>query len=660
MAVRFPTLEERATLVGFATRLAGCSAEDAELLGATCASLIADVDVVQAFIFTSAPFEPRETRGPQPRPDAPLPPTNYCRGGIPLVLTSLSDDAPPRCALFSDTQELFRTQEPLLRALQLRLRRGKATLTSLNAKYNYAFTVVTVGKRGTEANGQGGRILTGTSVGVQSTPATEQAPGDAGDTVPAANRGAEECGREGRRVYVAFMLFLQTLDALLAWVSSLLGILDGEGAVPAVGTYVVRDPAEKETATDWGGSHTSGEQRGKADDTAGGVSAAQSCDAAPAKESSQGGAKGTAAASSSSAVEHASATATRRPRRVRVTRYELHDVNSSFQLFQCQASLFFLPEYTSYDPRLQRRLLVPEYYRALRETVRDISEEIERLQQIGTALTKERPNGVIITFCPAICNFCFIRDTLKLYWSGCVVEDDITSLHYHRMQYNKCVLEVAEVMGVLRQLPRPPARDAAGGRARGSNTTTSAASRSGAPAASVEWVLAPEERGALEAGFASFWSVRGRVLELSDSLTRDIQAKNRTHRYQMPAPPLPSSAAAANGAGTGDGFAQWVRSTVRSWKRLVTCGVELPEGSSSSGRGNGGFCRSTHSPQYESKVELQRLVQRLVKAVEAQATILERDFPGTFYRDAKAKWAQRAGGVVRYLESVSVVFSPPA
>ncbi|ESL09300.1 hypothetical protein TRSC58_02982 [Trypanosoma rangeli SC58] len=670
MALLYPTLEEQTTLVRFAARLVGCSAEDVELLGATCTALLVDTDTVNKFIFRTFSAVSREAAPrPQAKTDVALPSANYCRGGIPLVLAPCSDAPSPGRALIYNTEEIFRPHEAELRALQLRLRRGRAAMTQLNEKHNYAFTVVTVGKRGEKVDGNEATVLTGTKVGMQAVSAGEETPKDSGDALPAANGGAEECDRGGRCVCMAFMLFLQAFDAFLAWVSSLMEILDGEGTVPAAGTYHVLDQSERENARGGGESHTGGEQHGQVEGDSGDLSASQTDAAAPRKASLQDAGQDTAAASTSSARQEP-ATLPRRSHRVRVTRYELHDVSSIFQLFQNQASLFFLPEYTSYDPRLQLRLLAPEYYGPLRETIRDISQEVERLRQLGASLTKERSNGAIITFCPALCNFCFLRDTLKLYWSACVIEDDITSLQYHRMQYNKCVLEVGEVLDVLRQLRRPPARVATGGGGVGSSSSSSSINNNigrGAPtparssfSSSNDWVLTPEERGAIEAGFTSFWSIRARVLELSDSLSRDIEEKNRTHCCQMPAPQSPSATAATNGVAPGNGFTQWMMSTVRSWKRLVTCGVELPEDSSSVACDSKRWCRFKHSPRYEQKTELQRLVQRLVKAVEAQATILERDYPGTFYRDAKSRWARRAGGVIRYLESMSIVFSPPA
>ncbi|RNF02547.1 variant surface glycoprotein 3275 [Trypanosoma rangeli] len=670
MALLYPTLEEQATLVHFATHLVGCSAEDVELLGATCAALLVDTDVVNEFIFRTFPAALHEAAPqPQTKPNVALPTANYCRGGIPLVLVPYSDAPLPERALIYNTEEVFRPHEAALRALQLRLRRGRAAMAQLNEKHNYAFTVVTVGKRGEEVDGKEATVLTGTKVGVQAVSAGEETQKDSGDTPPAANGGAEECGRGGRCVCMAFMLFLQTFDAFLAWVSSLMEILDGEGTAPAVGTYHVHDQSERENTRDGDESHTGGEQHGQVEGNSGALSASQIDAAAPRKESLQEAGQGSAAAPTSSARQE-SATLPRRSHTVRVTRYELHDVNSIFQVLQNQASLFFLPEYTSYDPRLQRRLLSPEYYGALRETIHNISQEVERLRQLGASLTKARSNGAIIIFCPAICNFCFLRDTLKLYWSACVTDDDITSLQYHRMQYNKCVLEVGEVLEMLKQLRRPPVRVATESSGVGSSSSSSNINNNiscGTPtpapssfSSSKEWVITPEERGAIEAGFTSFWSIRARVFELSDSLSRDIEEKNRTHRCQMPAPQSPSATAATNVVATGNGFTQWMMSTVRNWKQLVTCGVELPEDSSSLTCDSRGWHRFKHSPRYEQKAELQRLVQRLVKAVEAQATILERDYPGAFYRDVKSKWARRAGGVIRYLESMSIVFSPPA
>ncbi|PBJ72037.1 hypothetical protein BCY84_16039 [Trypanosoma cruzi cruzi] len=656
MAIIYPTLEDQEKLVQFATSSVRCSSEDIKLLGTTCASLIADVVVINEFILSPSNSFFIDASGPQTRSDVAFPPIHYCRGYTPPVLVSSSNVTSTMCDLFYRTEGLFRPHEASLRALQHRLQQGKAAMTKLNEKYNYAFTVVTFGKVGQGMIVKGETSAAGTDISVQTVSATEQAPEVSSNKTISINGGSEECGKDGRRVYVTFMNFLQTFDLFISWVSSLVGILDGEGAAPSSGTYVVHEQPEKETTMEEDGSKKNDDEHIHTRDKLRTISPAQACDASPTKEPLQEEAKGLAVSSPSS-VGNASSTRPRRSRIIRVTRYELHDVNSIFRLFQTQASLFYLLEYTFYDPRLRRRLLLPEYYRALSETIRDIGLEIERLQQHKDSLSKDRSIGRIIIFSPTICEFCYIRDTLRLYWSLCIVEDDITALHYHRMQYNKCVLEVGDVIKMLKQLHRPPASVATD--ISSSNFDNYNGNNSAPPSSSKDWVLTPEERGAIEAGFEDFWCIRERVLKLCESLTKDIQEKDRTHRYRMPAIPPPPPTAATKDAEKGGNFKQWMLSTVNAWKQIVTCGVEISEVSSTLERDDGRFLLSTHSPQYESKVGLLHLVQRLVTAVEAQGTILERDFPGTFYRDTKTKWSQRATGIVRYLESVSVVFSPP-
>ncbi|KEG10810.1 variant surface glycoprotein 3275 [Trypanosoma grayi] len=637
MAIVYPTIGDQEVLVGFATRRAGCTSEDVELLSSTCTALIADVQTINNFIVQLTPSSQSNVSRPSFGPDSGGLPISYLHGGgMSVVPGSHSTCTAVGSDPLRDVKAQFRPHEAMMRFVRHRLRRGKASLTSINEKYDYVFTVVTLGKGGRMGSVKGEAVTPGRSTNIDGQDAnsstrlltTGEQHHEEGASV---KNGGEESAADTRRVRMAYTKFLQAFDVLLVWVSDIVGILDGEGAVPSAGQYVLQEIPEE------GGEGAISRRIGPLNEGTGAlvphVSDAVPILQSPPQESSN-------SSEPLSSVQRDSGTPMRRSTRtIRVTRYELHDVTSVFRALQDQANLFYLQEYTFFDPRVQRRLLIPAYYRALRETVRDINAEVERLQQLEVSLTRRSSDGMSAVFRPTIREFCYLRDSLRLYWSSCVTEDDTTSLQYHRMHYNKYVLEAGEVVEMLKNMRRPPSREVA---------------------SDVLWVLSPEERAALEAGFESFWRLRERVLELRDSLTNDIAEKNRTHRYRMPAPPSPTTTSRNGDKGSGvGGVAQWALSVMRSWAQSVTCNAEVADDLLSMKREDEGFFLSTTSPLYESKKELLCLVQRLVAAVEAQATLLEKEYPDTFFRDSKAMWARRAKGAMRYMESISVVFSPP-
>ncbi|ORC89911.1 variant surface glycoprotein 3275 [Trypanosoma theileri] len=628
MAIAYPKVEDQQLLIDFATTRLKFTSEDVELLNTTCTALIDDADAISGFVFGPASSSSNNMQQTHSSLSATQFPIHYCHGD--MSRTSLSSVSTSTiCGPFSDTRALFRSHEASLRSIQLRLRRGRTVLNDLNEKYNYAFTVVTFGRSKKRGSVKGETVAEGREASVQAI-----APNISSREELQENGASETNSIEGNTldtncVQSAYAKFIQTFDSLILWLSNVVAVLDGEGSVPSSGRHIIQEQSLNEG------------KQGKSNENETVTRSTDNAESLPIVQDSsstqqvlhEGDAKPSETPSVSTKD---SSTPARRYRTVRVTTYEVHDVSSIFYYYQNQSNLFYLTEYTFYDPRIQRRLLLPSYYQSLRDTINEINTEIERLKQLGVTLARERSNAITIAFRPPICEFCYLRDSLRLYWSWCVTEDDITSFQYHRMQYNKCVLEAGEVMEMLKQLRRPPASNAAN---------------------SAVWVPIPEERFAVEAGFESFWRLRERVLELRDSLTGDIEKKNRTHRYRVPAPSrIDANVDDTNKSGA---ITQWALSALRSWVQLVTCTPETSGILSLAERDNEGFLLSTSSPMYKPKAELLCLVQRLTTAVEVQATTLEREFPGTFFRDAKAMWAKRAGGVMRYMESVSVVFSRP-
>ncbi|KAH9582162.1 hypothetical protein LSM04_006751 [Trypanosoma melophagium] len=629
MAIAYPIVEDQQLLIEFATSRFRFASEDVELLNTTCTALIDDAYVVRGFVFGAASSSASNVQQTQSSLDARQFPIHYYHSDMPLSSVPSSVSTLTLSGPFSDTRSLFRSHEASLRSIQFRLRRGRSVLNSLNEKYNYAFTVVTFGRSQKRGSVKGETLAEGRESSVQGM-APNKSSGEASQENGASETDSIEVNiLDTSRVQSAYAKFMQTFDSLILWLSDVLAVLDGEGCIPSSGRRIVQEQPLEE-----GERRKSIEKQTKTASASNAASLPIVQDPSSTQQVLHEGDVNSTETPSASTKD--SSTPVRRYRTVSVTTYEVHDVSSIFQYYQNQANLFYLPEYTFYDPRVQRRLLLPSYYQALRDTINDISSEIERLERLGVTLTRERLNAITIAFRPPICEFSYLHDSLRLYWSWCVTEDDLTSFQYHRMQYNKCVLEAGEVMEMLKQLRRPPASNAA---------------------SSAVWVPITEERLAIEAGFESFWRLRERVLELRDSLTRDIEKKNRTHRYRVSAPShIDTNVSNRNKSGT---ISQWALSALRSWVQLFTCTPETSGMISPAERDNEGFLLSTTSPMYKSKAELLYLVQRLTRAVEAQATTLERDFPGTFFRDAKAMWAKRASGVMHYMESVSVVFSRP-
>ncbi|KAG5508806.1 hypothetical protein JKF63_05305 [Porcisia hertigi] len=501
-----------------------------------------------------------------------------------------------------------------------------------------------------------------------------------------------------KQVQRSFMKFIQACVSLLEWVDSVLGLLSGKDDVPKAGTFEV--PV-----------HGSFAQRGV--DIPNGAG-----DQGPTV---QGNAP------------------TQRPgtKTMRVYRYEIRNVRHIYDMFYQQAECFYLPQYALYDARIKQRILQPSYYYALRTLIGDITAELTRLEQIAASrahlvrddghwssldayqrgapgsyagvfgavvdsYSLSRSDRVVsqsgeatkIVFEPALPQFSFLRNTLRVLLSVCLNEDDRTSFKRFEELYQAFVGSSRGAITELHHLPKPPPpslEDAAQRRFRNGD-----ASAAGHPryklllvspnnveqpmlsGGEVPWALTTEDCGRLRAGFEAYWELRDGVRSLKSSLEKDIRRKDETHRTRVlgacVAREKDSLAIMAREHERGlqeallrsrresGGWLSAARASLRSLAGIVACKAEVqmedlgiptvPE------RDDAGEEMTTTSPYHAEKKLLQESVNRLWRAVEAHGVHMEREYPGLFYRSERGRWVKRIGSLIEKANAVGVVFSP--
>ncbi|AAZ13305.1 hypothetical protein, conserved [Trypanosoma brucei brucei TREU927] len=627
MAAIFPKEWNTEALVWFATYHLDFTKNDIGLLKETCEALVVDTNSVCSLVW-ERPLTPfSSAAGQSVALGAASFPIEHFRSSFsagskkiftetPVVIEP-SGSGPP-----SNSHRMY------LLSLLRRLENGRSVLRSINEKYGFAFSVSTLGRRTFDG------VVRGKVSGHGGSPCPQPGLGGTEERHTLVSNGRQNCTvnqdeRSTFYVNMSFAMFLRTFDVLISWVSNAISVIDGEGTVPSAGGYVIHEDVQ--CGTDEGDSNGSCDQL--QDDFKWTAEAHRLEPAQPLLERQE-----RVSPEPFSATYNEPRPAMRRARTVRVTVYEIHDVRSVFLRHQSQLNLFYDHEYTFHDQRLNRRLLLPAYYKALREFIDELNSEVEQLERLGVSLACGRSDQVTIVFRPSICEFRYMRDSLILYWSECVTEDDITAFARYSAEYNECVSEAAAVFEMLKELRRPQTE----------NLGTS-----------VGPVFTLEERGALGAGFESYWRLRERVFQLRNSLKDDIENKNRTHRYFIPELLSKPASRQERGIGSASSIVQHVWSKVVFWSGLLSCSAELPGNFPTSGGTSEKCVLSTKSPQYEPKMELLQHTRRMVEAVEAQGAILERDYRGVFFRDTGALWKQRATDLVHRLEGVSTVFSKP-
>ncbi|KAG5504236.1 hypothetical protein JIQ42_06068 [Leishmania sp. Namibia] len=501
-----------------------------------------------------------------------------------------------------------------------------------------------------------------------------------------------------KQVQRSFMKFIQACLSLLEWVDSVSGLLSGRDDVPKAGTFEV--PAQRESA-----------QR-KVD---------------MARKASEQRPTGQTTTSSG------------RPgtKTVRVLRYEIRDVSNIYDMFYQQAECFYLPEYALYDGRTKQRLLQPSYYYALRMLIEDMTTEMTRLEQITASradlvrddvrlspfdayrrgafasypevlgagmnpsfraphdrIAGESGEPARIVFRPALPQFAFLRNTLRVFLSVCLNEDDRTSFKRYEELYQAFVGSARDAVGELQHLPKPPPSllepaaqsrfgyrgAAAPGRPNCELVLASRESiaKEARSSGKVAWVISAEDRGRLHAGFEAYWEFREGLHSLKSSLDKDIRRKDKTHCTRVldvcvarEMDPVVIMAlererelqeAKLRSRRDSGGWLGAARASLRSLAGIATCKAEvqmedlgIPRAAQ---RDDSGVEMTTTSPYHAEKTLLQENVNRLWVAVEAHGVRMEREYPGLFYRGERQRWARRVGSLIEKANAVGVVFSP--
>lgn len=528
-------------------------------------------------------------------------------------------------------------------------------------------------------------------------------------------------------VRVAYAQFVQTSTLLICWLIAVLQMVRGEDDIPKSGTYPIPVGKPKSSAV---GSTAAPVGSGDDNNT--------TCTSTATQPTASVDARPTAGAPE--IVVQAA-----RTRTVHVRRFEIHDAHYSYDSFHEQAKCFFLPEYTQYDARVQRRLLQPAYFRALHDMLSDLSSEVDRLtttaackgtgpvntdwelspyNAYGPLSSRPACTGTSaeelpeIVFRPPLSSFRFLRDSLRIYLSTCINEDDASALLYYEHVYNDTLTQAREAARIIQRLPKP--LDATRRSTAQANPTTDSAGATLAPphnlaqtlareqhivppgendydalhanlAADLDattttvgrrlsgWPPTREERGILVSGFEAYWEVRDRIYALKTSLAKDIKQRNRTHMTQVATVAVMKEISHLQQKaeyqerqfqeyerkGTSL-FPLWgaVKSSLEALGSAITCKAELDPGDmgevggrSQKAMGGEGSPLISASPFHAEKERLLAQVSRLWTVMEVQGMQLEATYSGVFFRGERERWADRMGRLVKKAEGVSVVFS---
>lgn len=618
MAVVLASVREKDTLLSHAKRLVregspgddfnppfGLSERDLGSVGSACDALLADSKAIASFftaggLLTGGRVLPVTLSPSVPAASVPVTGSVLAQASRGAEDTSASQGAEIRL-LFSNSSagDIFQLRDPCtffssrreaLETTQARLQSAKLTLQETNRRIGFAWsTDVTAVREYSQARKEGHDThlsraeragmrpaslhLASALATTPASPAPTTGLPESSETKAAVNTGTEATataptspdGEGGPRpspavviatsedyllslstddipppeVARSYAVLMETCDVLLQWLGTVMGMINGDGEIPQAGTY----PSTEGRNASPHGSRTQG-------------------DSGPTTPSGR-----------------PSSSPQRRTRTVRVRRFEVHDAQQVYDLLFQQVEYLFLPEYTVYDARMQRRLLQPAYIYALRDLIAEYSSEINRLERIAArdpTLALEDPfatpygmyqrgswgvgpAGVQglgrgsdadseIVFRPPLNRFYFIRNSLRMYLTTSINESDETAYLYHQQLYNGFVVEARNVARELRSLPRP---SSASSPPRWETNTVAVPSTASTnferdtyeePSAvtarqevvdALHWSPTPEEHGKLIAGFEAFWDVRAKVLFLKNSLEKDIKQKDRTHRTRV-------------------------------------------------------------------------------------------------------------------------------
>jgi len=373
---------------------------------------------------------------------------------------------------------------------------------------------------------------------------------------------------------------------------------------------------------------------------------------------------------------------------------DVQDVQESYAAFHENSQLFFVSECTLFDPRIQRRILMPVYFGALRDHNRQLFKEVERLRLIDATI---RPSiegrGGRLIFRPTIGEFQFLYESLQMYLAVSILEDDITTTTYFRILLDSLQKEARDVSNALSLLPQAGehahlerknhASPATVGIGSGANVTPppdattllepgEPARFSRRPSASSP-AFTEVEIQKIEHTLSVFDDVRHKVSELCRTIQNDISAKNSTHKTRVPggSRASTSSHSASDASGAMRGLTQQQRqqqstswwqsvasaagSLFRGVTDVVTCNAEV-FASSDDFDADGAPLTST-SPMAHQKKLLEQEATLLYNALDAVADGLELEYPQLYQKDWKRAVQKHAARVFSKLESMTVVFA---
>ena len=289
------------------------------------------------------------------------------------------------------------------------------------------------------------------------------------------------------------------------------------------------------------------------------------------------------------------------------------DVSEKYLSFQASSNLFFSDTSTQFDPRLQRRLLRPQYFVALRAHLDEMNGEVQRMKDVS-----EVSRSMPVAFRPSIVEFQYLHDSLAIHLAHSATEDELTSVIYFRILYDRSCKEFDTAKEIVTLNVLEPARkeqQASRGAHQGTDQSTKVAANS-----------------AVSTALSVFDDLRVRVLSLQTALEREIRDKNRTH------------ATLQRNDLVGEGDAAEPSKLQAFWGTIMCC-------QASDARRQ----RPRVSPLHEQKLQMMLLIMNLIDEVETLATQLEHCC-SEYSRDWKHRVARVGNRVVSSLESVTVVF----
>lgn len=361
---------------------------------------------------------------------------------------------------------------------------------------------------------------------------------------------------------------------------------------------------------------------------------------------------------------------------------DVQDVQETYAAFYENSQLFFVAECTLFDPRIQRRILMPPYFAALRDHAKQLFREVERLKAIDAAIRPSiESRGSQLLFRPSISEFQFLYESLQMYLAVSILEDDITTTTYFRILLETLQREATQIADTLSHLPKAgehASMEKKGGVATAPTSTSLSPTYPSAAAAGDGAVNLSRRPSASAPAFsesdlqhirnvlATFDDVRHKVTELRKAIHSDIAAKDVTHRTRVPGSKAPQPATAQPAqtqqqrqqqASTSwwDSMKSAATKFIQGATDVVTCKAEVF--SSSDDTDADGAPLSRTSPMSLQKSQLEAEATLLEQALDAVADGLEVEYPDVYQKDWKSSVQKSAARVFSKLESMTVVFS---